>query len=104
MNAKAKLGVKRRCLTCAAAFLDLNKDPIVCPRCAAVFQVVEYPRSPPRRMQSRVPMPVAPVPAEEVEASSDDDDNSIPLLESEDEDAEIKDVEDMRAESAAPPV
>jgi uncharacterized protein (TIGR02300 family) len=43
--AKAELGVKRRCLTCSAPFFDLNRTPIVCPKCAAVFQVVEVQRS-----------------------------------------------------------
>ena len=42
---KAELGTKRRCLTCAAPFFDLNRTPIVCPKCTAVFQVVEYARS-----------------------------------------------------------
>ncbi|MBI5311609.1 MAG: TIGR02300 family protein [Methylocystis sp.] len=47
--AKAELGVKRRCLTCATAFYDLNRLPIVCPKCAAAFQVVEVLRSAARR-------------------------------------------------------
>jgi uncharacterized protein (TIGR02300 family) len=42
---KAELGEKRRCLSCSAAFFDLNRSPIVCPKCAAVFQVVEIARS-----------------------------------------------------------
>lgn len=46
---KAELGVKRRCLTCATAFYDLNRMPIVCPKCAAAFQVVEVLRSAARR-------------------------------------------------------
>jgi uncharacterized protein (TIGR02300 family) len=47
--AKAELGAKRRCLTCGALFYDLNRVPIVCPKCAAAFQVVEIVRSPPKR-------------------------------------------------------
>ena len=53
----ARLGVKRRCLTCTAPFYDLNRTPIVCVKCGAVFQVVEYPHAPPRRSQFR-PGPV----------------------------------------------
>jgi uncharacterized protein (TIGR02300 family) len=34
---KPELGTKRRCNTCETKFFDLNKDPIVCPKCAAVF-------------------------------------------------------------------
>jgi len=36
--AKPELGAKRQCQACSAKFFDLNKDPIVCPRCGTVFQ------------------------------------------------------------------
>jgi uncharacterized protein (TIGR02300 family) len=36
--AKPELGTKRQCQNCGAKFFDLNKDPIVCPRCGTVFQ------------------------------------------------------------------
>jgi uncharacterized protein (TIGR02300 family) len=36
--AKPELGAKRQCQNCGAKFFDLNKDPIVCPRCGAIFQ------------------------------------------------------------------
>jgi uncharacterized protein (TIGR02300 family) len=35
--AKAEWGAKRRCLSCGAAFYDLNKSPINCPKCDALF-------------------------------------------------------------------
>ena len=47
---KAELGVKRRCLSCNKPFFDLNRVPIVCPSCEAVFQLVEKAHSPQRRM------------------------------------------------------
>jgi len=34
---KPELGTKRRCNSCATKFFDLNKDPIICAKCAAVF-------------------------------------------------------------------
>ena len=43
--AKPELGGKRQCLSCGARFFDLNRDPIVCPKCAAVFQVAPVSRS-----------------------------------------------------------
>ena len=46
---KAELGVKRRCLSCNKPFFDLNRAPIVCPSCDAVFQAMEIARSPPKR-------------------------------------------------------
>jgi len=36
--AKPELGTKRQCQACGAKFFDLNKDPIVCPKCGTVFQ------------------------------------------------------------------
>jgi uncharacterized protein (TIGR02300 family) len=35
---KPELGAKRQCQNCGAKFFDLNKDPIVCPKCGTVFQ------------------------------------------------------------------
>ncbi|HRK25477.1 MAG TPA: TIGR02300 family protein [Beijerinckiaceae bacterium] len=37
--AKPELGIKRQCLSCGAKFYDLNRDPILCPKCGAAFQV-----------------------------------------------------------------
>ncbi len=34
---KAELGQKRVCTSCAAKFYDLNKDPVICPKCGTVF-------------------------------------------------------------------
>jgi uncharacterized protein (TIGR02300 family) len=36
--AKIELGTKRQCQHCGAKFFDLNKDPIVCPKCGTIFQ------------------------------------------------------------------
>ena len=38
--AKPELGEKRVCGNCGAKFYDLNRDPIVCPKCDTVFEVV----------------------------------------------------------------
>lgn len=36
--AKVELGTKRQCQNCGAKFFDLNKDPILCPKCGTAFQ------------------------------------------------------------------
>jgi uncharacterized protein (TIGR02300 family) len=36
--AKPGLGSKRQCQNCGAKFFDLNRDPILCPKCGANFQ------------------------------------------------------------------
>ena len=38
--AKPELGAKRQCESCATKFFDLNRNPIKCPKCGAVFQAV----------------------------------------------------------------
>ena len=52
--ARADLGGKRQCLNCGTKFFDFNRDPITCPKCGTVFQVVAIPS----RASSR-PVPVA---------------------------------------------
>ena len=61
--AKPELGTKRLCGNCGAKFYDLNKDPIVCPKCETVFHPVVAPT---RRGGAAVAPPVAPL-APEVE-------------------------------------
>lgn len=36
--AKPDLGSKRQCQNCGTKFFDMNKDPILCPKCGTVFQ------------------------------------------------------------------
>lgn len=38
MSMKAARGTKRVCQSCGNKFYDLNRDPITCPICQAVFQ------------------------------------------------------------------
>jgi uncharacterized protein (TIGR02300 family) len=38
--AKPELGAKRQCQNCGAKFFDLNREPIVCPKCGTIFQGV----------------------------------------------------------------
>ena len=38
--AKPELGTKRLCGSCGAKFYDLSKDPIVCPKCGTVFEII----------------------------------------------------------------
>lgn len=107
--AKAELGAKRRCLSCGAAFFDLNRDPIACPKCATIFQVVELPRSAPRRapyrpMQSE-PRVVDEPSTDEAESEADEaeaeteaddteaDDDSVP--QPIDEDDKIEEIDDL---------
>ncbi len=42
--AKPELGTKRLCASCGAKYYDLNKDPIICPKCGAVYEVAPVPQ------------------------------------------------------------
>jgi uncharacterized protein (TIGR02300 family) len=65
--AKPDLGTKRLCSGCGAKFYDLNKTPIVCPKCETVFvPVVAAPRTRPDAPKAA---PVAPVAAVEPETA-----------------------------------
>ncbi len=46
MSLKAARGTKRACQNCGGKFYDLNRDPIVCPLCSTVFQLVEVRHKP----------------------------------------------------------
>jgi len=43
--AKTELGTKRQCQSCGARFYDLQRDPITCPKCSAVFVVEQVTRT-----------------------------------------------------------
>jgi uncharacterized protein (TIGR02300 family) len=53
--AKPELGLKRQCMSCGAKFYDLNKDPILCPKCGTVFQAAALSRvaAPPAAARAR---------------------------------------------------
>ena len=60
--AKPELGTKRLCASCGTKFYDLNKDPIHCPKCEAVYEVVVATR--PVRPHAAPVAPRPPVPDE----------------------------------------
>lgn len=38
--AKPELGQKRQCQHCGSKFYDLNRDPVVCPKCGGIFEIM----------------------------------------------------------------
>jgi len=50
--AKPELGAKRQCQSCGVKFFDLNKDPILCPKCGAVFHAAPLTRAAARAAES----------------------------------------------------
>jgi uncharacterized protein (TIGR02300 family) len=106
--AKPELGSKHQCQNCGAKFFDLNKDPIVCPKCGTVFQGAAARARPAAKpdeeeTEAAAPAGVEMVSLDEVEASeekaaepavddieveedADDDAADDPFLEEEEED------------------
>lgn len=80
---EAALGTKRKCLSCAAAFFDLQHDPIVCPRCKATFTPIPIPRTVAYKMKTRLPAEPARVKQpeamveDEAEVEQDDENSEI---------------------------
>jgi uncharacterized protein (TIGR02300 family) len=78
--AKPELGTKRLCASCGAKFYDLNKDPIHCPKCRAVYEVVVATR--PTRPEPAAPVVAPrPPPAEEVAAPEPQEVETVSLEE-----------------------
>lgn len=75
--AKLELGSKHQCQNCGAKFFDLNKDPIVCPKCGTVFQSVAARARPAAKAEEEeeselvTPAGVDVVSLDEVEASEE---------------------------------
>ena len=80
-------GVKRTCLSCAARFYDLGRDPIICPKCGAEFDLAAL--VPPVRGRGKKAEKAAPVKEAEAETTED-------LVDDEDEglDEAVEEIED----------
>eukprot|EP01037_Dinobryon_pediforme_P036053 gene36053-42798_t len=63
--AKPELGTKRLCPNCSTKYYDLNKDPILCPKCGTPFTIAAL------ALRAKA-APVAEEEEEEVEALPDD--------------------------------
>jgi uncharacterized protein (TIGR02300 family) len=88
--AKPELGNKHQCQNCGAKFFDLNKDPIVCPRCGTVQHGVGAVRQPVARAApadevEEDPAAAVLVPLEEADAV---DDKAVAVV---DDEIEIED-------------
>jgi len=84
--AKAEWGAKRRCLSCGAAFYDLNKSPILCPKCGTEFNpevLAKSARRPSKTEEKKVPKPV--VQPDAVEDEVEDTEIGDEILEDADE-------------------
>ena len=66
---KIERGIKRICQECGALYYDLEKDPIICPKCGVEFD-------PEAILKSRRTRPLAPDNKESQQADDEETDNS----------------------------
>ncbi len=96
--AKPEWGTKHICPSCGARYYDLQREPVVCPKCATPYDPEAFLKA----RRARPPAPVekelepagreldADIEAEdEVEAVEEDEDEAVPLEEGEEEDEEL---------------
>ena len=102
--AKPEWGTKRSCASCGAPFYDLNKDPIICPKCGVQFMpdAVLKPR---RKGPEDKPVPVKKAPVkkivdEDAELADEEveDEELLDDAEVEDDDADVGEVIDAPAD------
>lgn len=58
-KAAAERGTKRTCDACGTRFYDLNRDPITCPACQAVFQLSDQEKTAAAALAAERPKKIA---------------------------------------------
>ncbi|MCR9256525.1 MAG: FYDLN acid domain-containing protein [Alphaproteobacteria bacterium] len=90
---KPEWGIKRVCQNCGARFYDLNKSPIVCPKCETDYDPEAVLKS--RRGRPALVEPKKKVKPEVVEAEEDDieeDDGALAPIDDDDDDDDLEEV------------
>ena len=95
--AKPEWGTKRICQSCSAPFYDLRRDPIVCPKCEAVFDPEAILKSRKVKGAEEVPEPPKKKVAETEDALDDDDEEAL----ADDEDDVLEDASDLEDEDVS---
>lgn len=94
---KPDLGQKRMCGSCAAKFYDLNKNPILCPKCGTVFDASAVVK--PRRVRAAAEdKPAKKKPAKLAEVADvdlPDGDTDVPVADDEEEEGVIEDASEL---------
>lgn len=101
--AKPEWGTKRRCLSCGAAFYDLSKSPILCPKCGTEFnpEVLVKSRRPAKVEEVKaVPKAPAKVVADDADAEIDDTEIDDDVIDDADEFEEDDVAEEIDVDAA----
>ena len=90
--AKAEWGLKRTCLSCNAKFYDMNRSPILCPKCGAAFDPEALAKA--RRTSVVAPPARAAAPAE-----AEDEEVAVEADEKEEEEGVMEDTSELGEDS-----
>jgi uncharacterized protein (TIGR02300 family) len=98
---KAELGTKRLCPNCGTKYYDLNRSPIVCPKCGTVFVVTAAAKARAQAAKAAV------AEEEEIEVIPDKEAELVSLEEADEEAAEsgavkVEGVDDDTADGDEP--
>lgn len=74
----ANRGTKRRCSDCGAAFYDLGRTPIVCPKCGTTHEPQVLLKSDGRQPRKSRNLPPPPAPVVEAEPAPESDEEALP--------------------------
>jgi uncharacterized protein (TIGR02300 family) len=97
---KAEWGLKRACLSCGAKFYDMKKDPIICPKCEAVFD----PDAATKLKRSRQAPEEKVAKPKPKEAVVEEDDDALEDSDDDDDDTVLEDTSDLDDDDAVPGV
>ena len=94
--AKPEWGSKRICPSCGTRYYDLQRDPVICPKCATPFDAEAFLRSRRTRPAPPVEKELEPVGADEIDAEveteeaevAEEEEEAAPLEEAEEEEDE----------------
>ncbi len=88
--AKSELGTKRACLECSTRYFDLNRDPITCPKCGAIFEIATQHKTRPAnaKPEKAVAEDAPPKPRAVAEKAADD---KPAVVEDPDDDTDVAD-------------
>ena len=96
--AKPEWGTKRICQSCSAPFYDLRRDPIVCPKCEAVFDPEAILKSRKIKGAEEPPKPVKKEVKDPEEILKDDADADAEALPDAADDTVMEDTNDLEDE------
>ena len=95
---KAELGQKRTCQSCGAKFYDMNRTPILCPKCGATFDpetLLKLRRGKP----AAAPVVAKPVPADEPEPAEAEEVAADEAEDEEEDEAVMEDTSELGQDS-----